>query len=61
MGFVLAVSLPIVGVVILAAVIVVVMRRFHRKRMNKILGELASNRPFVFPVAFLLIKHSVQC
>jgi len=39
-GFVLAVSLPIVGLVILAAVIVVVMRRFHRRRMNKILGEL---------------------
>ena len=46
-GFVLAVSLPIVGVVILAAVIVVVMRRFHRKRMTKMLGKLTPHKSYI--------------
>lgn len=43
----MAVSLPIVGVVILAAVIVVVMRRFHRKRMTKMLGKLTPHKSYI--------------
>jgi len=61
-GFVLAVSLPIVFVIILASVIVVVMRRFHRKRMNKLLGEttIVSMKGAHRRTIFSLNKHNVE-
>jgi len=38
---ILAVSIPIVALVILVGIISVVMRRCHRKRMDKLLGEIS--------------------